>query len=388
MSKPAARVENLCTHIVNSIHVEINSPEFNAVFRESVLCITKAISAFAFQHAVKPYMRLKAKDTTLPSAKNFRLVLARSRYFSLSLKLFTLRLAKLGKPTLQDAKALAGEYAIPVVDARRIFELWEADRAFRVALKKFVKPFPASTSSQWDEAAIESVFEAMYPRLRRQAIYLARRKLRFVVDSNNLEYDDIVNPLMSHVWGRYMQAMPTIKSPEHLLNAMRVAITNEVNNMCDKYTTQKSGRLVGLGKDSNNQHRTMLLVVSENQLPGFDEGDQSKFYDSLGSTNPYHSLDMELSVKKVLNSRSCSSSPKKQRLLSILMGAYDAEFTKWLHAKGHAHRNEENEEVQDRLPPQVYNRLVARHLKVAPEKAQRFLRSVGKQLAPDKMKRA
>ena len=374
---------SLALFLASKLQLERDSLEFNDVFRSSVLCISKGITAFDFQHAVKPYTKGPGR-TTLPSAKVLRLEMVGSCYNSLSLKLFCLRLSKLNRAVvgLLEVKKLAAEYKIIPGDARRIRNLWNTDRSFRVKLKAVSSKIPTN-SSQWDEKSLVDVFGVMYPLLQRHAKYLSRRKLRFAVLANNLSFEDIVNDLMTHVWSRYMQAIPTNKEPLHLLNSLRLAITNEINNMCDKFSTQKNARLVDVGKDGNNMNRSMLLVVSENQMPTFGDNEETNIYASFGSVNPYSQLDLNLSLDRVLNSKECLKNSRKGNLLRILLGVVDPNFTRWLRENRYLGENEDNDDLQERIDPKVFNRLIARYMRVPMDSVVSFLDSVGAQLAPE-----
>lgn len=376
---------SLVKFISTTLDLKRDSADFKFVFRQCLLCLTKGITAFNFQHAMKPYTKGSKEFPLAPSAKDFRLMLVRSSYMSLSLKLYALRLGKLRTKNVSVAmaKPIAQEYGIRVSDAKTVLELFNSDSTVRSCLKRIAAPIPAD-STQWSELSLGEVFASMHPLLLRHSRYLARRKLRFAVQANNLSFDDIVNDLMEHIWSRFLQAVPTDKEPLHLLNSMRLAVTNEVNNLCDKFSTQKAARLVGVGKDKNNNSRSVLLVVSENQLPSFGtEGETSKYYDSLSAHDPFAKLDMGMSIERVFQSSSCQRDQRKATLLKILLGAVDEGFTGWLRANKFAHEDEENDELQERICPKVFNRLLAQYLKVPHDKVLGFLESVGSKIAPE-----
>ena len=369
-------------YITSELELEVDSDEFNEVLRLSVLCISKCITAFEFQHSMKAYTKGRSKRLQLPSAKNFRLNLINSRYTSLSLKLFCLRLGKMRKKVLSvdEVKPIAQEYRIKVRDAKRILRLWNTSSSLRSALKSSVVAIPEN-SIQWDESALVELFGQMYLRLRKHAAYFVRKKLRFACMANNLGTEDIVNDLLAHAWSRYMQVVPTDKEPLHLLNSLKLCIVNEINNLCDKYSTMRHGRLKDLGNDKNAQSRSTLIVVSENQLPNFSE--TGKFYDSLGAVDPFARFETSLSIERVLNSKTCLGDRRKQTLLKILLGAVDPNFTAWLRDKGYATQQQENDDIQECTSPETFNRLLARYLKVPHDKVVGFLHSVGTSIAPE-----
>lgn len=370
--------KSLTNVLCDELQVRVDSEAFMFTFKNSLLYIVKGMSAFTYQHSIKHHTKDRGRRKSIPSAKTLRLHIAGSKYLSLSMKLFVLRLGKLKSITLDDIKDLAAEYQIFVSDAKRIYRLWVSDRDFRRSVKVRSRLIDKD-SPQWSEEQLDEVFSLMYPKLQRHAKYLVQQKLRFVVRSTNMTYEDIINDLMTHVWARYFQVVPTVKEPQHLLNSLKKAITNEVNNLCDKYSTQKNGRLIDLGKDRNKQNTSMLLVVSENQIP-ININSDSTTLESLGMDDPYPRLDMQLSVKKVVNSQKDN---RKQRLLRILLGAVDKHFTRWLRRLSFARSHEDNDDVQLRLSPVDFNALLARYLKVPMDKMLSFLTSVGRQINPE-----
>ncbi len=366
-------VISLTELIESKFNVVSETEEFNLVFKQSLLCLTKAIGAFAFQHSVKQVSKNRSNRKDVLSAKDFRLSFF-NHYFGISLKLFTLRLGKYKSVSQDIVKGLAAEYKVKRCDAIRVYRLWKSDRSFRVAIKKESGKF-AKTSNQWSETELSKLFCMMEPKLRAYAKRFVRLKLRFVAKSNNIPFDDLVNEVMCHVWQRFCYLVPSDREPLHLLNTLKTSIVNAVNNMCDEYTSQKNGRLVGDGKDSFS-----LIVVSENQLNNVDESGDELGYDSLASSNPFTKLELSMSVEQVVHK---TKSSKQVRLLFILMGRYDEEFTLWLRNIGVCNAVDDNTDLQVNMQPRNFNRLLSRFLKVPFDKTDSYLSRVGKQIAPE-----
>ena len=90
-----------------------------------------------------------------------------------------------------------------------------------------------------------------------------------------------------------------------------------------------------------------------------------------------------MSIERVFQSSSCQRDQRKATLLKVLLGAVDEGFTGWLRANKFAHEDEENDELQERICPKVFNRLLAQYLKVPHDKVLGFLESVGSKIAPE-----
>lgn len=367
--KPISRV------ICAELGLVLDSEAFALVLRQSALYLTNAITAFEFQHSIKDFTFHRTLRPDKPSAKVFRLHLIKHAFYNLHLKLYLLRISRERSVSLETFKVFAEDYGISPVDGRRLSVMWDVDPSFRRLLRERGKIIPKD-SAQWHVLTHEQVFEMMYAKLRKYVSFGVRTKLKFVSEHHNVDPRDLVSDVMALLWARYCRIAPVDKDPLYLINTMKSAATNAINNMCDEYTTQKNGRIIRTSGEGASS-KFLLLVRSTNQ----STEDEVKETEEQG-TNPFVSLEMSMSIQSVLNKE---LDRDRIRLLSILLGKSDKQFTQHLQGLGVAHAHEDNVDVQDRLTATKFNHYLAAYFEYTQDTLVSFLRTVGNQLVPEKI---
>ncbi len=367
--------------ICNSFDVELDSETFYVLYGQTVSYLTKGITAFAFQNFLKPYC--KALDF---SAKTFRLRLHKTRYLSLDIKMFMLRLARVKSVTMTVVKALRDEFDLYIIDAKRIVEVWRTQSKFRARLKRVAKAVPKEVSHLLENKGLQELFERLYPRLLKHIKWLTYKKLSFLIRSTNETPADFHNALLEKVVQAFYGQVPIMKGDAFLINYLNRAATNHSTNIIKSETTLKRGRLVADGVDAQGKLRHTLLCASENQRAPAPEGAENLSYTDVDTGNDMNRFELQFSVSEILSKLAARS--KKHRLMLLLMGSEDQEFTDWLRVRKLATKLEDNADVQSRVTVVEFNKLVSAFLHVSETKTNVFLLRLRKQLAlPDEAKR-
>lgn len=367
--------------VCNVFNVALDSEDFYVLFGHSISYITKGISAFAFQHFLKPY----CKNTGV-SAKVFRLKLHKTKYLSLDLKLFMLRIARVKSVTLDVVKELTKEFDLWIIDAKRIIEVWKTQSKFRARLKLVAKAVPKDQAHLLTHRGLQVLFEEMHPRILKYIKSISYRKLRFLVRSTNETLPDFHHMLLEKVVQAYYGQVPIMKDKLFLTNYLNRSAHNHMVNIIKSETSLKRGRLVSAGVDRNGLPRYELLCSAENQRAVNTESGEVLSYTDVDTGNDMQAFELQFSVSEILTSLKETS--KKHKLMLLLMGTEDKGFTEWLRARKEATRSEDNVDVQSRLSVIQFNRLVSAYLHVSETKTNVFLLKLRKQLAlPDEVRR-
>ena len=377
---------SLTNTICDAFGVEKDGEEFSTIFSQTISYLTKGISAFKFQAMLKPF----CKGCGF-SAKDFRLRLHESRYVSLNLKLFMFRLGRLKSVTLDIAKALTKELEVKIKDAKRMLQVWEQHSKMRKRIKTEARKIPKDRLHLLTIEGINAFFrDVVYKPLLKYIQWFVYKKLRFVVKSNNDQFEDFHNDVLAKVVQAFYMAIPIVDRTDlHVVNGLKQTVHNHVINIIKSETSQKRGRLVPIGVDAAGNPINQLMVMAENQMP--TDGDSATgdlaYHEIHGGTgNNLDRFELEFSITEILSKLRQSS--KKHRFLQLLMGHEDAEFTAWLQDRKIAARSEDNVAVQMKTSAHEFNRLLGEFLNVEESKLRAFLARLRTDLAlPENMQR-
>lgn len=376
---------SLTKTICDAFGIEKDGEEFSIVFSQTISYLTKGINAFQYQNVLKPFCKGHPF-----SAKDFRLRLHESRYVSLNLKLFMFRLGRLKSVTLAVAKQIMKELEIKGKDAKRMLQVWDQHAAMRKRIKARAREIPKERLHLLTIEGINHFFsDVVYKPLLRYIQWFVYKKLRFVVDSNNDQFEDFHNDVLAKVVQAFYTALPVVDRTDlHVVNGLKQTVHNHVINIIKSETSQKRGRLVPIGTDAAGNPINRLVVMAENQMPTNGEEDSnSNYHDVHGGTgNNLDRFELEFSITEILSKLRETS--KKHRFLKLLMGHDDPEFTAWLQERKIASRSEDNVAVQMKTSAHDFNRLLGEFLNVEEHKLQAFLKRLRSDLAlPEHMQK-
>lgn len=342
------------------------SEEFLYVYAESVLYLAGALSAFDYQHNIKPYCKVK-------SAKFFRRSIQDQKYTNLNLKLFAIRLAQLRSPSRGDAFQLAAEFQIRSNDATLIYIFFSENDWFRRELKVAGKRVEKG-NALLELKEIEGLFHRIFPSILKYIKFISYSKLRFIVKAENEGFEDLYSELSTKVLQAYYSLIPAAATEAHIVNYLKRAVHNHAMNLIKSHTSQKRGRIINTGVDRNQQNQFSLLCVSQNQV-GVTLDEDGSPVDILAVANDANEkFELQYCVSEVLDS--VKYSKKKYRFVSLLLGTEDAEFSEWLRREKLSKPNEDNVDVQARTSAKDFNTYVADFLNVSYRTADAFLGSL------------
>lgn len=206
------------------------------------------------------------------------------------------------------------------------------------------------------------------------------RKKKFIMRSFNLDLEDLVNDLLLlGIRGLIMQ-YPCFDSKLHMLNYLKKTIHNCGINII-KFFTRNKRNLTGNVKVSYDALIDGVFLYNK------EKGTQT-VSDLIGSMstsstigNLENSLDLEISVSQLIQN---TKSEKRKKMIQLMMGTLDKDFSKWLYKKRICSDDIDNVEFQIRCLEKnkliKYKRYVFQYLGFSEEKGERILKNFGAQL--------
>lgn len=338
------------------------SDSFNEIYVHSIRYLCGCITAFDYQRVLK----------TLPitvSAKRFRMELQRHSNLTLNLKLLMLKMSTIRGLSRQTFDSKATD--ITAKDRTICYAMLKELSWIRSELRNRLDGI-GSNNPTADREGVMKIFHDAYESVLRYVKGLVYAKMRFIVKSENLEFQDLHNEVMAKVYTSLVSLVPTTECFEYIVNYMKRSAHNHVINMIKAATTQKRGRLINVGKDKYNQNQFSMLCSSFSQLNLIDDEGNPAEIDS--ADNSFATFELKYSIHEVV--AGFDRKPRKQRFITILMGQDDAEFTQWLKQKSLARDSEDHVDVQNRTDPTLFNKYVADFLRVSSSNLDRFLTSL------------
>lgn len=344
------------------------SDSFHEIYVHSVRYLCGCITAFDYQRVMK----------TMPitvSAKRFRLELQRHSNLTLNLKLLMLKMVTVRGLSRETFDAHAED--IQAKDRTVCFAILKGLSWVKAELRERLEGIKSDNPTSHREGVMK-IFHDAYGSVMRYVKGLVYAKMRFIVKSENLEFQDLHNEVMSKVYTSLVSLVPTTECFEYIVNYMKRSAHNHVINMIKAATTQKRGRLVNVGKDKHDQNQFSMLCSSFSQLNIID--DEGNPVEIEGEDTSFSNFELKYSINEVVNQ--LERKPRKQRFITILMGQDDVEFTQWLKQKSLARDSEDHVDVQNRTDPTMFNKYVADFLRVSSSNLDRFLASLKLKLQP------
>lgn len=346
---------SLAAMLVDDLGVELDGPEFNSAFEQTILYLTGVSSAFEHQSYLKQFCDKRSQF----SAKDLRLRVAASEHIY-AVKMLSLRLSIMRSPDLSDARQLASEFKVRASDYRRVLSLFQRRKSIRSFVREVAFAVPGESLTH---SNTESLFSYVYKGVNVYTRSLVYRKLRFVARSQNMTLDELTSDVMAKVVQAYYKLVPTAQCDDYVGNYLRRSAHNHIMNMIHSATSKKRGRLINTGKDVHGNDTFNLLVASENQLNVNSLDGEEVRYDELSvDTTESERLTLRISVNQLM--KNAGADRTKVRFLKILMGAYSRRFSQWLRDNKIAKPAESNIDVQDRTTAPEFMDMVRRYLKL------------------------
>ena len=156
-------------------------------------------------------------------------------------------------------------------------------------------------------------------------------KMRFLVNSYGVDYDDLESDLHRHAVFAIYKSYPRFENLGHVIAIAKTAIHNRGINIIKERTTQKYNQLLQNSDGSYNARMVSLDTLYGNFLLEENDGTNPDWVtDITGSSSD---SEMQRNLRHL--SQSPGISPRQRRLVRILLGEYDEEFSAYLKADNH-----------------------------------------------------
>jgi len=196
---------SLARMIMQYFDFDSDSKEFSFIYLNSVKYILHHISASEFNR--------RAKIVSKKSAKDFRLMLSNSGYCTFLLKLHIIDALANTRTKYFNIKASRKEFGIKKSD-RLVLDLVYKDKEIKQRVVAIVKEF-GNKHNMPTMAEITAVLVEVLKRMEARINNIVRRKLHFIVSSNNMDDADMKVELRSKLIQSYYWSLPANKSLEH-----------------------------------------------------------------------------------------------------------------------------------------------------------------------------
>lgn len=327
------------------------------IFFASLCYCVRHIEAHKFQ---KKLFELSGNRTL---GKNFRLELCENAYFLCNLKLFLLNYRELQLYKKSNVKLLVQtlkKFHIDTDDFKNILRI--GNTKLLNVLKLVYTDFCDCTQTI---DTVNKGFNSMYQPLLKYVKFLTRRKLSFILTSNNICYDDMCCELMQKALRAHYVISPSTKTELHVLNYLKRVVHNHAMNIIKKYTFVKRSRLI------NNGVGFTLMVASENQHSNLSDGSSYSIDSETGDNCEYTQFENRQTFH-VINLK---LNAFKQRFLNISLGNYDFGFTQYLVEAGKCAPGVDNTDFYHKNTT-TYQKYVCKFLNVDPEGGKRLLQKI------------
>jgi hypothetical protein len=349
------------------------------VYGYSVSYLTNGIDAFKYQAFLKPFMPKGL------SAKVFRLSLMERKYNYFVLKLFVLQLTTIKRNDYAALTKLSNELGVLRKDSIRIYNLWMCTPHLRSRIKIDRSLIPKDL--ELSVKGLERTFcKEVYPVLVKTIKAVAYKRLRIFCKSSNYDMADMHNELTFKCIQTYYKLVPTEKTSLHVINYLKSTMENHAVNMIKTETTLKHGRLKSTKNEITGEWVSELFTVAENQMSSIGSDDMSGNSVDFSlqnqaycSQDPTESLENEISVSTLLNKYNPKT--KKYRLILILMGRTDDEFTLWLQSRKFCKYTEDNSDLQERCTTDEFNNYLSQFLHIDNTKLNVFLTQLAEKMS-------
>lgn len=358
---------------LRSVGIDLRTDSGMEFARLAIRYLTGACGAFEFQHEAKPH--LKNADV---SAKVFRLGLVEDGYIITRFKFAAISMCFLPVTTATVNK-LREDFELERNDAvllrkafrsrkwrsqlkahPRIGEL-SADKCSREGLDKYV-------------ADLADITKDIVPHIRQ----LTHRKLRFLVNSENMEYGDFHNELQCKAVMAYYTEVPSVKSKAHLTNTLRAACNNHCNNIIDARTSKKRQRMTNDGDDGFGGYKFGMNVVSENQILASADGSPMTYEELAGEDDSARQSFNTLNYRKVV--MKLGKTPLRRKLIETMSGEFCLKFTDYLQVTGKIRGDKDNTDFIETASQDVILDTVSEYYNVERIRLSRFFAHVGGEL--------
>lgn len=176
------------------------------------------------------------------------------------------------------------------------------------------------------------------------------KKLRFIMNSNSIQLHDFTMDLLEKGLQTCLMMYPCFKSKQHMVNQVKHAVKFKIVNIIEEWTRKKRATLYTTKDGQTQSYKVPLHAVDKSGVTSLAmvssiTGSNSTIDKTIvGSME--NELDLSLSIEKI--KETCG--PKNSRLVDLLMGKNDPDFTKWLKDRNYLRSSiSHNDDYQEYL---------------------------------------
>lgn len=359
---------------ISKFGIDPQSHDGQRLIEECILCLAGVNSAFDFQSNVKS---IDLSPTGM-SGKDFRLRLMEKSYLTVNVKYAALFLSLV--PNNADSYNKLQSF-LSQSDVQ-IFRQFFSRRSFKSNVKAYAigRGLKVQDVTYTAMRRDKKMFEAYLPKAMRHIKSRVRKKLTFVINAENDSAKDFTSDLTVKVLRAYHSLIPTKQPEAYIVNYIRRSATNEANNLIDKHTTNKRGRMVRGKEDGFGGHDWEMICRSESQTKINEEGETE--YQTLLNQHEDHapSIDSSIMMSRLMD----KFKGRKLKILKILSGTVDEGFTRFLKAKNKLGRGIDHTDYQRRVPHTTYLETLAQYVGVYQDAFMKFVQYIGRVLTAHK----
>lgn len=324
------------------------------------LYICRQYSAAQFSSSLSDY-----KNDGRVSLKLFRLGLTEDFYFCGTLRCFgVFLLTRRGIPKM--AKPLADRIGVHERDLKCLLRL-KRDNRLVGQMRRYRK-------QKFGGLALTPSFvrrrcHDLISQIRPAIVRVVAKRLRFATIFNGQTLDDLTADVVTRMVQQFYWSFEMRDDQWELRHLMTIA-KNHIRNMASYFSTQK--RSGASERDSIGV--SQKVVLNESEL-----GEETTLSTlSGGATDNTEQLQRQIDASRVMVMYGTTA--KKTLLLTALAGIESADFNRWLVERGIVRAGVSHTEVQDRINPRAFLRLVASWLGIKKRVAVRFIRRIKQEL--------
>ena len=348
---------SLARMIMQYFDFDSDSKEFSFIYLNSVKYILHHVSASEFNRRVKIVSKKSAKD--------FRLMLSNSGYCTFLLKLHVIDALANTRTKNFNIKASRKKFKIKKTD-RLILDTVYKDKEIKQRVAAIVKEFGNKGNMPTMEEITATLVEVL-KRMEARINNIVRKKLHFIVSSNNMDDEDMKVELRSKLIQSYYWSLPANKSLEHWTMSMNSILTNATINLIEHWTYQKRARMFKDTDGSFKLRESTSNVKIAGDEDDFDVQVEDHEISKTFERNIFSSISTEQLWKKFVTTE------KRSLIFKVMMGIYDESFTDWLKAEKYITRTQDNSDFQDAVDNYDFLATVARFVKM---KTKKFFRLI------------
>ena len=203
------------------------------------------------------------------------------------------------------------------------------------------------------------------------------RRMRFIYQHNSMTAEDLINELLERALYTYYLNVP-YKSPAHVKNAMRRAMTNYGLNLIKYFQANKRRRLTGHNKGESFTTSVVPLYYMSPHSDGavLKEAENSPYVIRNSDFYNIRTFEIQRLIETLPRTYLIKNMPVQYRAAKLLLGRVTPEFVHYCRE----HRIIDTVIEIDNIPVKKYHRAVSNFLNIEPKEFKLFVSQLHKEV--------